>query len=191
MEFPGTLSLSTETFVRAVTEVGMCLVKHGFKHLLILNGHGHNLDPVKLVARNIRDETKGDVLVAAGNYWHFALEEFRTIRESGVGGMAHACEFETSSMLAIRPMDVRMSLAKKHMPVWKTRYFSMDFHVPRNIYVAHHVSDFSPEGVFGDPTLGTAEKGERFLDAAARNIAEFLVEFADWTYSSMFSHEAT
>jgi creatinine amidohydrolase len=172
-----------------VTEIGMCLVKHGFKHMLILNGHGHNLDPVRLVARNIRDNTSGDVIVAAANYWHFALEDIKQIRESGVGGMAHACEFETSCMLAVRPDVVNMRLAERHMPVWRTRYFSMDFNVPRNIYVSHHVADFSPTGVFGDPTLASAEKGERFLEAVVANVADFILDFSRWTYAEMYGDE--
>lgn len=185
MEFPGTLTLSTETFVRALTEIAMSLVKHGFRHILILNGHGHNLDPVRIVARNVRDITAGDVIVTAANYWHFALEDIKRIRTSEVGGIAHACEFETSCMLAASPDGVRMALAERYVPAWKTRYFSMDFNVPRNIYVAHHVADFSPRGVFGDPTLASAQKGERFLEAVAARVAEFIVDFSGWTYADM------
>lgn len=189
MEFPGTLTLSVETFVRAVTEIGLSVVKHGFRRLLILNGHGHNLDPIRIVARAIRETAGEDVLVAAANYWHFALEEIKAIRESGVGGIAHACEFETSCMLAAHPAGVTMSKAERHVPVWNTPFFSMDFNVSRSIYVAHHVADFSPKGVFGDPTLATAEKGERFLHAVAGRIADFLADFVAWTYAGLYRIE--
>jgi creatinine amidohydrolase len=185
MEFAGTLTLSTETFVRAITEIGLCLVKHGFRHILILNGHGHNLDPIKLVARNIRDATSGEVIVAAANYTHFALDDIKRIRESSVGGIAHACELETSCMLLVDPDGVRMDLAEKYMPVWKGPYFAMDVNVPRNVYVAHHVADFSPRGVFGDPTIASREKGERFLEAIATRVADFIVDFSHWTFASM------
>lgn len=186
MEFPGSLTLSTETFVRAVTEIASCFVRHGFRHILILNGHGHNLDPVRLAARNIRDSTSGEVIVAVANYMHFALSEIGGIRESGVGGIAHACELETSCMLAVRPEGVHMELAQKYVPVWKGSYFAMDVSVPRNVYVAHHVADFSPTGVLGDPTLASKEKGERFLEAIAEKVADFIVDFSHWTYASMY-----
>ncbi len=140
MEFPGTLTLSVETFVRAVTEIGLSVVKHGFRRLLILNGHGHNLDPIRIAARKIRETGGDEIFVAAANYWHFALGEINSIRESGVGGIAHACEFETSCMLAVYPEGVSMSRAQRHVPIWNTPYFSMDFNVARNIYLAHRIS---------------------------------------------------
>ncbi|HEY6072482.1 MAG TPA: creatininase family protein, partial [Anaerolineales bacterium] len=85
MEFSGTLTLSVETFVRAVTEIGLAVVTHGFRRLLILNGHGGNTEPVRIAARAIRESGGGKVFVAAANYWQFALGEIQSIRESGPG----------------------------------------------------------------------------------------------------------
>ena len=123
MDFPGSLSLQQETFVRTLSEIALCFVRHGFKKLFFLNGHGHNLSPLQLVARNVRDATDGSVIAATGNYWHFIPDDIRRIRESPMGGMAHAGEFETSAMLAEAPDQVQMDRAVTHMPKWKTPFY--------------------------------------------------------------------
>lgn len=45
MPFPGTISLSQETFHRVLYDVVLSLVQHGFDGILILNGHGENTYP--------------------------------------------------------------------------------------------------------------------------------------------------
>ena len=47
MKFPGTISISAQTFKSLLREVTSSLLKHGFKYVLIVNGHGANIDPIK------------------------------------------------------------------------------------------------------------------------------------------------
>ena len=49
MKFPGTISISVQTFKSLLREVTSSLLKHGFKYVLIVNGHGANIDPIKEV----------------------------------------------------------------------------------------------------------------------------------------------
>ena len=46
MSFPGTISISPETFTILLGEILTSLKRHGFKHIYILNGHGANLEPI-------------------------------------------------------------------------------------------------------------------------------------------------
>ena len=48
MEYPGTISLSEQTFAQVVVEVIKSLLQHGFSRFLILNGHGGNTPPPDL-----------------------------------------------------------------------------------------------------------------------------------------------
>ncbi len=50
MEYPGTITLTKETFDRVVVEVVHSLVQHGFRRLMIVNGHGGNVQPAGLQA---------------------------------------------------------------------------------------------------------------------------------------------
>lgn len=186
IEFPGTLSLSPNTFMQVIVELTSCLIGHGFRRFLYLNGHGGNIDVLKTAGRKIRDQNGKKTLVAASSYWDFAREELSNLRESEIGGISHAGEFETSAMLAVAEEKVKMEHAARHIPKWKTRHFSMDFFAARPLYLAHHVSDFSPEGVFGDPTIASKEKGQRMIDAIVGNLAAFLEEFVSWEFDNIY-----
>src|SRR2546425_897628 len=57
-----------------------------------------------------------DVLVAFASYWWLGAQALTAVRKSGIGGVGHACEMETSAMLVIAPGKVDMSLARKSGP---------------------------------------------------------------------------
>ena len=42
MAYPGTVTLTEETYARLVTEILDSMVQHGFKRILIVNGHGNS-----------------------------------------------------------------------------------------------------------------------------------------------------
>ena len=74
--------------------------QHGFRKILILNGHGGNEALVGAVAQRLVEEK---IYVATTTYWRPLAAEIKEIGRSPIGGMGHACELETSLMLATRP----------------------------------------------------------------------------------------
>jgi len=112
MDFPGAITIGWDTFTRYLTGVGRSLVHHGFRRMLSLNGHGSNQNLVEMAARLVMVE-RPEVLAAAA--FHLASPEalavVERVRDSTRGGMAHACELETSIYLAIDPDAVDMDLA--------------------------------------------------------------------------------
>lgn len=107
MDFPGTISIKTLNFMGYIYDVCRSLVHHGFRKMIIFNGHGGNVAPLQIVARRISEET--DSLCALISWWNLAREEISKLRESEFpGGMTHSCELETSVMLSLEPEYVRM-----------------------------------------------------------------------------------
>jgi creatinine amidohydrolase len=51
MDFPGTISIRWDTFCRYCTDVALSLVRHGFRRVLMVNGHGSNQNLVETAAR--------------------------------------------------------------------------------------------------------------------------------------------
>lgn len=51
MGFPGTVTLSRHTFVTVVTEVLHSITTHGFRRILVVNGHGGNAPAAEEVRR--------------------------------------------------------------------------------------------------------------------------------------------
>lgn len=165
--YAGTISLSLETMVGILYEIGASLFAQGVPLLVFVNGHMGNLDAMKLAARRLHDEHGMKVLTLTypgiGEVSRAVLEEER-LHPS----YFHACELETSYMLHLAPEHVRMELARANRPL-----------LPADIDVSptpwHSFSPDSP--VLGDPTLATADKGRAIIDVAVAKIVE-LVEGA-------------
>lgn len=67
MDFPGTVTVYWSTFVEYLLDVCRSLARHGFRRILIVNGHGSNQNLVEMVARLTVVEFPG-VLCAAMFY---------------------------------------------------------------------------------------------------------------------------
>ncbi len=70
----------------------------GFARLLIVNGHGGNIDPLAVAARELA--AAYDIPIVATTPWMLAPKDVAAIFESDTGPR-HACEGETSVMLTI------------------------------------------------------------------------------------------
>ncbi|HEY5620926.1 MAG TPA: creatininase family protein, partial [Candidatus Bathyarchaeia archaeon] len=117
MDFPGTITIGWSTFVEYVLDVCRSLARHGFRRILIVNGHGSNQNLVEMVARLTVVEYPGVICAAmfylTGPKGRAAVDK---VRESDYpGGIAHACELETSLYLAIKPELVDMGRAVKEI----------------------------------------------------------------------------
>ena len=111
MERKGTLTLRPETFLAMVFDICDSLRTHGFKTILIVNGHGGNDKPLKAYLPELR--SKLGINIDACSYWeaYFASEasrqEVKKIMQSGLDKVpGHSAEFETSFALAAFPERV-------------------------------------------------------------------------------------
>jgi creatinine amidohydrolase len=176
MDFPGTITIGWDTFTRYCTDVGRSLAHHGFKRMLYLHGHGSNQNFVEAAARLVGVEHP-DVLSAAAFYLsgRRSLERIGELRDSGPGGMAHACELETSIYLAIDPDAVAMDRAVDERGYPAGEYASMDW-ADGPLKLMPWWSAFSRTGVQGDATAATGEKGEALLELAVEECVGFVRE---------------
>jgi len=169
IHFPGTISLTAETLRAVLHDVAASVQRAGFRRLAFLNGHGGNVAVLEAAARDIR--------VATG-LMCFCLQPalyvdppFEITEDERRYGF-HAGELETSLVLALRPDLVEMEKAVKHFarfPHTDTPLFY--FGAASTAWLA---DDWSASGVFGDATLGTAEKGRALIEAAAPKLAALI-----------------
>jgi creatinine amidohydrolase len=178
MDFPGAITIGAHTLIDYGVDVCRSLAHHGFTRILIVNGHGSNAPFIDIIARLTVVET--NVLAAAVNYW--AAPGVRAVaeglRESDkIGGMNHACEFETSLYLALRPDLVDMTKAVRELSHRPTKNYWTDLIGGDGpLVMMEHWSSLTETGVMGDPTKATPEKGRKLLDAAANGIVELIDE---------------
>lgn len=167
--FPGTLSLSSSTFMAVLRDLGSSLAKAGFQKLVLYNTHGGNVSLIDVMARDLRAE--------------FGLRTFALCGSGGIKfeGLSaqeraygfHAGEVETSLLLASVPelVDRSAYTANYIADVAKPELL-----LPENgpATFAWLTCDIAPSGVMGDPRPASAESGAKWLEEASTRLAAAL-----------------
>ena len=174
IDFPGTLTLPTETALKSWMALGISVARAGIKKLVMVTSHGGNSAAMTLVAQDLRAEY-GLLTVTTG--WSrfgapdglFAAEELR----HGIHGGA----VETSIMLARYPQAVRKEAIADFRPASVAmekdhRWLSTQRPAP----FAWQAQDLHPSGAAGDATEASAEKGVLLLDHGAAAFCELLAD---------------
>ncbi|HZQ47445.1 MAG TPA: creatininase family protein [Verrucomicrobiae bacterium] len=177
--FQGTMSVSQMPYIQLLVDLSRSIVNLGAKKVFLLNGHGGNDIPARAALRELKSEFPKTRFVFA-SYWSLAAKTITQIRESGPGGLGHACEMETSIMLHLCPNRVKMKLAKRDGPRHTDPYRKSDMQYGRPVYFVNEFHEISKSGVVGQPELASAQKGKRFLDGIVSEVTAFVDEFAHW-----------
>jgi creatinine amidohydrolase len=178
MRFPGTISLSEETFSRVVMDAAASLAAHGFRRIVLANGHGGNEATLTYLAYRITRETAASAMV-------FGIAELRKIYlTANIDKLdIHAGIGETSSMLYQQPALVRAErLERPRMTLdpWRERLLTQVRDDPALLrYVTLKlppVHEISSNGciTYGDPAGGTAARGKELFDAFVEALVAFI-----------------
>lgn len=180
MDFPGTISVDMQTLLAYVSDVATAVARHGFSHVLIVNGHGSNTAVADLAARRVVLDTGivcGAMSPNAAVDPTLAEPTLSQMRRSESGGVAHAGEYETAMMLHLRPDLVQMDKAVREIGQLKLEYFNWDHAEPSPLSWQDWWSRMSESGVCGDPTVATAEFGRALLETTVENLVRLVREF--------------
>jgi creatinine amidohydrolase len=188
MSFPGTITLKTTTFALVLKEVCQCLWQHGFRKILLLNGHGGNMNPVRSVAADLYFED--NIRVVSVSYWDFVISYVREWRKSSPGGINHACEMETALMLYLAGELVKKDQINDSKWVPSSKYLTGDLTIPGVVATPFKIDELNPEGVVGAPSAATAEKGKELFIAVTEKVAEFIREFYQWDWVELAKQQS-
>lgn len=183
MDMPGNMTIGWKTLIDHTLDVMRSTAYHGFDRMLIVNAHGSNSLPLDMAARLMIVE-QPQVQAAFLNWW--SLSDVKAVCKDMIESevTSHACEVETSIYLAVAPERVQMDKAEPDMG------FDCSPHIWRDLLgrppagegfkspvgLMEYWSTWTTNGVRGDPTKATVEKGEAILVAASGEIAEIVVE---------------
>ena len=179
-QWPGTIIVRSRVFMDMIFDICRSVLDMGFEKLVILDCHGHHGGLLNTVSRELCDATDKPVAIISPAV--LSRDEFNAVRKSPAGGGLHGCEWETSILLFVSPEVVDMSKATNQDIM---RYHS-DFVAGDNFTGRQRVTwstwylQASKTGVYGDPTVASAETGKIIMDAAAANGARFLREY--WSH---------
>jgi creatinine amidohydrolase len=184
MDFPGTINTHYETFIRQVLDITKSLAYHGFKKIVLLNGHGSNMPNLDLAARRTNLETDADCILAA--WWNLLTvdKEFlpRWRQSKFPGGIAHACELETSMYLYLDGDNVRKDKIKNGEVSFnneKSPFNYVDLFGTGPATIVSWTSSYTESGVLGEAELATAEKGRQACEEAVKQLVRFVTYFKD------------
>ena len=175
MPLGGTFTLSFATYRAVLHDLCRSILRHGFRHILILNGHGGNISALNVIAGELTHELQAPIAVST--YWLLVGDGFKDILEDQQS-VNHACEAETSMMMSVASDLVHESrLPEAFGPAAPPAGSVMSQPLQR----WRDFTDITPSGVIGDARRASREKGERLLDTAANVLAERLLAGAPWT----------
>jgi creatinine amidohydrolase len=169
----GTITTGVEGLIDTLADVAASGVENGFDAVAFVNGHGGNAAVVDSAVSTI-GASHPDLEVVGLTYFELATPFADDIRDSETGGMAHGGEFETSLMLHLHPDLVRMDDAEG-------TYFDTSYERgPKDLLEGGPVAayrpfeEYSESGAIGDPSLASAEKGEKLARRLADELADVL-----------------
>ncbi len=175
---PGTFWLGPDTLLRVLDDIGRSMAATPARKLAFLNGHGGNSSLLNVACRELRLHHRLETFLLHPNV---PPDQGGPSNAEELGMGVHGGLGETSLMLHLRPDLVRMERAVRNIP----EHLAENKHVRfgGSVTFGWLAHDFGPTGMIGDPTLATAERGERSFQAAVDRLCEAFVEVKDFRHS--------
>lgn len=182
MRFPGTMSVPSDLYIEMVYQLCECVLQAGFTRIFLLLSHGGNDVPCKEALQRLchAHRDRQDLWLTSGGWWAVAGDVLK-LPEMETSRPTHACEYETSMVLSLRPELVEMSQAEAHLIELGANCYRPDGTGGHEVFVGLPFEQFTRTGALGKPELGTAEKGDRLFEVVSNRIIEYVRDLATWT----------
>lgn len=161
-----TINLNPSTQAALLNDVVSALDGQGIHKLVIVNGHGGN--DFRQMIRELQPRTR--VFLSTINWWS-CVDVKQFVEEAG----DHAGEAETAAMMHLAPELVR---PLNDAGPGRARASKLTGVREGWAWAPRRWTQVTADTGIGNPAKATAEKGERYVNAAADRIADFLVELA-------------
>ncbi|MDI6823642.1 MAG: creatininase family protein [Bacillota bacterium] len=180
--FAGTISLSTETLAAVVKDICRSLARHGFRRILIINGHkSSNLPALLSATRYLHEHELPHVLFAVVDPMYLARGIAARVKETFEH---HAGELEISHVWYRFPHLIhpeRIPAASVPLEQVLSGFCTRDLLGPNGdtievVWNSGEQKAFAPTGAFSDASKASPEKGKAYHDY----MVDRLVEFISW-----------
>jgi len=176
MELGGTITVDQATFQALLGGIVRSLVRGGFRRICLLNGHGGNIAPLTVIVSELTVELK--IPLVTFSYYQTDPAATRAILEHQ-DAVLHACEAETSMLMAVEPHLVDMArLNEAHGPDQDRP--EIEALVGPAVFRWQALGARARSGVVGHGAAGTPAKGRRLIDAYVARLVEILGNKALW-----------
>lgn len=181
LDFPGTVSLRVSTYAAVLHDITESLLRQGFRKIVFLNCHGGNVPPINYFMSELQEKGgESDFWVTAVTYWTMDMHGAAKPCGMKTERLTHACEYETSMILAIDPEHVDMKVACNRKPDFQSKYFALQAEFASQVHASVNFRQITTNGAMGSPEFADAEKGKKLLSFFENKVSEFLKEFKSW-----------
>jgi creatinine amidohydrolase len=175
MTFGGTVTVEHEHLLWLLEDIADAALENGFDALVLLNGHGGNRSLVSSATSTIGKEHP-DAEIFGLTYFQLGARFMDEIRESDLGGIVHAGEFETSLMMHLHPDLVREDAIESTMRDADYELQGNDLLDAGMLSNYGDIEDESESGALGAAEYASAEKGAEIFARLGDEMEAFLTE---------------
>lgn len=174
--WPGTIRMETRTVMDMMRQIIGSLCEMGFDKFLILNGHGHHTELLRVVAREVADDH--GVAPAVVNFLYLGARAYNAVRKGAAGSSIHGGEDETSVMLHYGYPVIRERYTAVDQVQYRSDFVAGDNFLgsTRVFWSTWHYNP-SQTGLLGDPTPSDAETGRVLIEACLDEVVRFAKEY--------------
>ena len=167
LPFAGTITLRPETILGLISDIGMSVAEHGFRRMVIVNGHGGNAGLIGVAATQL---AANGFRAIALSYWSLLGAELGELSPGDHGMIGHAGQSETSIQLYLQPD--RVDPAYQAITDWTDLSDMAARALTHAAYSPPLPLSEAPSGVYGDPTRADAEIGATIISLAAERLVD-------------------
>lgn len=182
MGFSGTISLKPSTLIDVIKDVSKSLSHHGFKKILIINGHKlANLPALSIAVKELHEYELKDIFFAVIDPWKIAKKISKEIKSTNEH---HAGELELSHVWYKHPRLIKKNkLTKRKVNFEKifSKYSNDDLFGPSGEIIdipwnSLEQKAFAHDGSFSASINASPKKGKLYHDY----MVDIIVDFIKW-----------
>ncbi|WP_227761823.1 creatininase family protein [Zhaonella formicivorans] len=179
LDFPGTISLRTETLVEVAKDVICSLARHGFKKIIIINGHkGTNNAGLITACRSLHQYELPDVFLSLVDPMYLA----RGIAHIKDAVEHHAGELEISHVWYKHPHLIKqekLTGEQVNLEPLMSEFTHKDLLGKGGdsieiFWNSREQKAFAPTGSFSDSSHASPEKGRQYHEYMVKNLVKFI-----------------
>lgn len=175
LKWPGTMRINIKVIGDYVHGIISSLCEMGFKKIVIVDSHGQHRGLLEVAIRQIADDY--NIYCALTNPVSLSCEKFSQIRKSDIGGSTHACEYETSLLLALGYKIDMSKATDKDILNFKSDYYTADACGSKKYFISTWGLQESKSGIYGAPLKSSRETGEILLKEIVTNYVKLCKEY--------------
>ncbi len=174
MQFKGTITIRESTLADLIVDVCTSLEQHGFKRIILVNGHGGNSTAISNALHAMSNVVMAKIFSV--NWWDLASD---TIREVATRPVFHACDMETSVAWFLEQRVLEDKRVDEPGRSIVPGFVEPDMLAPppkaSAAFMMKYVTD---SGVVGYSTKATKEKGQQIAEVVLERLEDFILKVA-------------